>query len=548
MTALLELDLTLPPAEARPSDPLAALAARGRLSVPEISSRLEEAASDPRVAGIVIKLGAPKMPLAIAQELHDVIRAFRTGGRLAFGWAETFGEFAPGTMPYLLACACDEIWLMPSGGVGLTGVATESPLLRRVLDKLDLEPLIAQRYEYKNAADTILRETMTDAHHEAASRLVESSFEQVVATIADDRGLSVEEVKEAVDRAPLFAQEAQEARLIDRIGYRDEVYAEARRRCGGTPELRYLSRYRRHGKAQQLRHKVLSRNKPVVALIHGAGTIAQGKSGRGAPPTGRKMGSDTISAAFRAAVRDPNVKSILFRVSSPGGSYVASDAIWREVCIARQEGKPVVVSMGALAASGGYFVSMGADAIVAQPGTLTGSIGVLNGKVRSERALERVGIHMEPIAAGRHALMFSSRTGFADEEWDRLNAWLDFVYADFTEKVARGRGLSIDEVKEVARGRVWTGADARDRGLVDELGGLRRAAALARSKAGLPDDAPLQPFPAVSPLSQLRAAQNSESPRVSGLAQGWGEWAALARIAGFPTGGPLVMPAVELRM
>lgn len=548
MTLLLELDLTAAPAEARPTDPLGSLAARGKLSVPEIVERLEEASSDARVGGLVIKLGASKMPLALVQELRGAIHAFRDGGKQTIGWAETFGEFAPGTMPFLLACACDEIWLPPSGGVGLTGVVSEVPLVRGTLDKLQLEPLFGQRYEYKNAADTLLRETMTEAHREAATRLVESSFEQIVATIAADRKLSESQVREAVDRSPLLASEAQQAGLVDKIGYRDEVYLEARRRCGTSAELRYLSRYRRHGKVAQLRRKVLDRRRPVVALIHGNGMITQGKSGRTAAPPGQKMGSDSITAAFRAAVRDPKVRSILFRVSSPGGSYVASDSIWREVVLAREAGKPVVVSMGAVAGSGGYFVAMGADAIVAQPGTLTGSIGVLNGKIVTARALGRIGVHMEPIGAGRHSLMFSARAGFSDDEWDRLNEWLDFVYADFTEKVARGRGLSLDAVREVARGRVWTGADAKERGLVDELGGLRRAAELARSKADLPSDAPVQRFPAVSPLSQLRPPESSDSPRAVGLFTGWGEWAHVARLVGLPDGGPLLMPAVQLKM
>lgn len=548
MTLLLELDLTVAPSEARPSDPVAALASRGRLSVSEIEERLKEAAGDPSVSGIVVKLGATKMPLALVQEVRDALSDFRSAGKFAIGYAESFSEFGPGAMPYLLACACEEIWLFPSGALGLTGVATEVPLVRGVLNKLQLEPLVAQRYEYKNAADTLINEEMTEAHREASTRLVESAFEQLVAIVAGDRHLSADDVRAAIDRAPLLADEAQEAGLVDRIGYRDEVYAEAMRRAGTSAELRYLSRYRRHGKLAQLGKKVLGRKRPIVALIQGEGMITQGKSGRSAVPPGRTMGSGTVTAAFRAAVRDERVRAIAFRVSSPGGSYVASDAIWREVCRAREAGKPVVVSMGAVAGSGGYFVSMGADAIVAEPGTLTGSIGVLYGKVNSGTALRRVGLHLEPISMGRHSLMFSGRTGLSEDEWERLNAWLDFVYADFTGKVARGRGLSIEEVHEVARGRVWTGADAKERRLVDELGGLPRAVEIAKERADLPPDTALQPYPAVSPLARMRPPKNSESPNAVGLVEGLGGWARVAELAGLSPSGPLVMPSVELRM
>ncbi len=239
----------------------------------------------------------------------------------------------------------------------------------------------------------------------------------------------------------------------------------------------------------------------------------------------------------------------MFRVNSRGGSYVASDTIWREVCNAREAGKPVVVSMGDVAGSGGYFVAMAANVIVAQPATLTGSIGVLGGKLQTSGLFERFGVNVESLGLGRHALMFSSQTGFSEDEWAKLDEWLDFVYDDFTTKVARARAMSSEAVHEVARGRVWTAADAVERGLVDELGGLRRAVEIARKQAGLPRDAPLRPVLAVSPVQRLRQPRNSDDPAAFVQVRGWDshlwEWgghAQLAEALGLPAAGPLTMP------
>jgi protease-4 len=253
-------------------------------------------------------------------------------------------------------------------------------------------------------------------------------------------------------------------------------------------------------------------------------------------------------------VRDERIKAIVFRVNSRGGSYIASDTIWREVCVAREAGKPVVVSMGDVAGSGGYYVAMAADVIVAQSATLTGSIGVLGGKLQASGLLERLGVNVESLARGRHALMFSSQTGFSEEEWAKLNEWLDLVYDDFTDKVARGRAMTREAVYEVARGRVWTGADAAERGLIDELGGLRRAVEIARERASLPPDAPLRPALAVSPVRRLRRPRNSDDPSAFVQVRGWnaelwewGEHAQLASALGLPAAGPLTMPAGPLR-
>jgi protease-4 len=257
------------------------------------------------------------------------------------------------------------------------------------------------------------------------------------------------------------------------------------------------------------------------------------------------MGSDTVTAALRAAAADRRVRAIVLRVNSPGGSYVASDTIWREVVRTRQAGTPIVVSMGDVAASGGYYISMAADAIVAQPGTITGSIGVLTGKPVTASLLERVGITTDSVTQGAHADMFSTTRPFSKDEWSKINSWLDRIYADFTGKVASGRGMTREQVHEIARGRVWTGADAAGIGLVDHLGGLDDAVALARRKARLPDSAPLRGYPRGRPLDRLRRPESSEDYAAAGaslLAESWGPVWRLAAGAGFPPSGPLHLP------
>ena len=298
---------------------------------------------------------------------------------------------------------------------------------------------------------------------------------------------------------------------MDELGYRDEVYARVRKQAGQDAILQHVGRYQRSRALAERARKLPSPKQRHVALIYATGPIRRGRSGRG-PLSGGAMGSDTISAALRAAVADDDARAIVLRVNSPGGSYVASDTIWREVVRARSAGKPVVVSMGDVAASGGYFISMAADAIVAQPGTVTGSIGVLTGKPVLSDLLGRAGVTTDSVAEGAHSEMFKTTRPFTEDEWALVNDWLDHIYADFTGKVAEGRRMTAERVHELARGRVWTGADALDNGLVDELGGLDRAAAIARRRAGLPAAAPLRIYPRVTPLDRLRPARARPAP------------------------------------
>lgn len=544
---ILELDLTEPLVEGVPHDPVSAVLARRRTALRVVLDGLRRAGRDPRVQALVVKLGGARSTLALAraQELREAVEELRQHGKVAVAWAETFGELGRGSVPYYLATGFDEVWLQPSGDVGLTGLAAEVPFLRGALDKIGVTPQIAQRHEYKNAANTFTERGFTAAHREATERLVHSTMEQLVAGIAEGRNLDAGDVRALVDRAPLFAPEALEAGLVDHLGYRDEVYAAVRERVSPDAVLQYVGRYGRPRLAG-LSQRIAQTPRGALALVHVTGPIHLGRSGR-QPFARGSAGSDTVIAALRSATKERDVRAIVLRVASPGGSYVASDAIWRQVALTRQAGKPVVVSMGDVAASGGYFVAMGSDVIVAEPGTITGSIGVVAGKAVVDGLVDRLGISHERVATARHGLMFSPLQNFTEDEWARLNAWLDRIYEDFVAKVADGRELPSERVLEIARGRVWTGADAKEHGLVDELGGLSAAIEVAKDRAGLPPTAEpeLLVYPRVSLAARLRPATSSEDPTAASAQirlDAWGAFADLATALGLPTYGPLMLP------
>jgi protease-4 len=529
--------------ETEPADPVAKLRSRGRTRLRATLRTLHEAGEDPRVVGLIARVGDVAMPFAIAQEIRAAVVAFAAAGKPTVAWAETFGESANGTVPYLLATGFSEIWLQPSGDLGLIGVAAEVTFLRGALDKLGIDPQLEKRHEYKSAADRILNDHFTDAHRESADRIAESTWEIVVRAVTDARGISAETLQERVDEGPLPAHDALDAGLVDRLGYRDEVYADVRRRVGGEPTLLFADQWSpRRPLPARVRTEVTKRRAQGIALVEGYGAITTGRSRR-TPLQGPVMGSDTVAAALRAAREDDRVAAVVFRVDSPGGSYVASDTVWREVVVTRDAGKPVIVSMGAVAGSGGYFVACAADVIVAQPSTLTGSIGVFGGKAVVSALTERLGLATDAVSRGRHSRMFSARVGFTEDERDRMAHWLDDVYGDFVGKVAQGRGMSAEDVHQAARGRVWTGADAAQLGLVDILGGLRDAVRIARERAGLAADAPVRPAVVVPMLARLSSPTSSEDPRAAAAhLGGWGDFAGIAASLGLPAAGPLSMP------
>jgi protease-4 len=565
---ILELDLTDGIAEGPPADPLSALLTMRRTRLQDLLDGLRRAAGDDRVRVLVVKVGGSRIGLAMVQELRAAIGDFRRSGKLAVAWAESFGDFVRGNVPYYLATGFDRIYLQPSGTLGLTGVAVEQVFLHGALEKLGIDFESAKRYEYKSAPDQLTESGFTGPAREAAARLAESVTEQLAGAVAAGRGLSVEQVTSLLQRGPFMAPQALAEGLVDGLMYRDEVYDQVRKEAGLDATLLYLQRYQRSHSLTDLPRRVGSsvqgmapgQHERFVATIFAHGAIRHGRSGRGGPG-GSGMGSDTVAAALRAVRADEGARAVVLRINSPGGSYTASDVIWREVVRLRAAGKPVVVSMGDVAASGGYFIAAPADVIVVQPGTITGSIGVFMGKPVLRELFGRAGVTTDSITDGAgaaSATMFSSSRPFSEAEWGRINDWLDAVYTDFTEKVASGRRMPAERVHELARGRVWTGADAITNGLADEAGGLREAVAIARKRAGLPADAPVRIYPRLSPFDQLRPADSSEARPAARaqlgmgtvgagalaalFADGWGPAWRFAAAAGLPPYGPLTLP------
>jgi protease-4 len=505
---LLELDLARGLLEAQPASPAEALRSFGRATTRDVVHALERAAEDDRVVGLVAHVGPWQPDLAQSHEVRAAIARLRAAGKRTVAWTESFGELGPGNTGYHLASAFEEVWLQPTGDLGLVGLTAQAVFLRGALDKLGVQPQVSQRHEYKTAADTFVAEGMTEPHREMLRRLVESGMETVVGDVAAARGLSPEQVRAAIDVAPLRAADAVRRGLVDRLGYRHDVYAAVRSTLSEV-DLLYVERYGK-GLGGSLHNVVRSR--PAVAVVEARGAIHLGRSGS-SPVSGRSVGSDTLGAALRAAGKDDSVRAVVLRVDSPGGSYVASDAVRREVLALRATGTTVVASMGAVAASGGYFVAMPCERVLAAPGTLTGSIGVLAGKQVLTEALARVGVRRESVVAGRYADMFSSDRPFDEEEWLRLDGWLDAVYDDFTAKAAEDRAMPVERLRSLARGRVWTGADAAAHGLVDDLGGLSDAIDTACRLAGLDrTEVQVRSYPHVHPLQRLVPSQNSESP------------------------------------
>jgi protease-4 len=526
---VLELDLRVAPPEAGSLDPLTIITGGGRpLALREAVSALHRAAEDPRVAGLIAHVQLTAAAAGPVQEVREAVAAF-TAVKPSLAWAETY----PGTLSYYLASAFGEVWMQPSGTVGLIGFATNALFLRDALDKAGIEAQFVARGEYKSAANLFTQDHYTDAHREADTRLLESLRGQVWQAIADSRNIGQDALDGLADQAPLLRDIAVESGLIDRVGFRDEAYARIAELVGAkdispdtgdadgddAPSRLYLSRYARAtGPGGPARPSMPGRGpKSTIAVVTVAGPIVSGRGGSRLPFGSSNAGGDTIAAALREAAHDDSVSAIVLRVDSPGGSVTASETIWREVKKARERGKPVVASMGAVAASGGYYVSMGADAIVANPGTITGSIGVVTGKLVARDLKDRLGVGSDAVRTNANADAWSVNAPFTPEQHAQVEAEADLFYNDFVQRVAQGRHLSVEAVEAVARGRVWTGADALDHGLVDELGGLRAAVRRAKVLAGLDEDAKVRlvGYPGSSVWDFLRPQPSSQPAAAS---------------------------------
>lgn len=469
----LELDSEIPE---QPPNELPTFLERRPPSLRTIVGGLDRAASDSKITAVVLRVSVlPDAGWGKVQELRDAITRFRKSGKPAYAHLEFVGN-----KEYYLATACTAIYAVPTGLLDVTGLRSETTFFGGTLEKLGVEAQFEGVGKYKNAPNQYTEKGFTAPHREQMEALLDSVYEQYVSAIQNGRKKTAEEAQAIIDGGPYNADEALKAGLVDELLYEDELQDRLQDAGRLTP-----GRYARGGS----RGFGLD-SRPKVALVYVVGEIVPGESVTG-PFGGQVAGSDTVAAALRNARKDGDIKAIVLRVDSPGGSGTASDVIWREVALARKE-KPVVVSMGDVAASGGYYVAMGSDAIVAQPGTITGSIGVFGGKFSLKGLYDKLGISKEVLARGRHADIFTEYRPWTDEERLRIRSLMVAFYEDFLKRVADGRKKSRDEVDAVAQGRVWTGTDALHHGLVDKLGGLDVALALAKEKARIAKDQEVQ--------------------------------------------------------
>ena len=533
---VLEIGGSLPEQPA-PEEPLPGLGGGGSVSMLEIDSALRKAAVDDRVSSVLVEPKGMGIGYAKAFELRDMLRRFATdSGKPVICWME-----AASNREYLVATGCDEIWMAPTGFMLVNGLHFGVTFYKGTLDKLGVKADFARAGKYKSAIEPMTSEQMSPPFRQMLESMADSLFGQYVAAVAQSReALDEVAVRAVIDDPPLTAAGATRAGLIDGLLYRDQLLA----KLGGAtvepisaegpklgklvgddddsapsppallaaaddddsaqpgyvaadedededeePDLLSFSEY------QSVSPSSLGLGKgPKVAVIYCEGQIMSGKSNPGGPLGARTMGSDTIAAALRKARKDDSIKAIVLRVDSPGGSGLASDIIWREVELARRA-KPVIAAMSDYAASGGYYISMAADAIVAQPATLTGSIGVFGGKYDLGGLYGKLGMQTEDVKRGELSDLFASDRGLGDAGRRKFGEFIDEFYETFITKAGQGRKLSPLAIHEVAQGRVWTGEQAREIGLVDEVGTFRTALKLAKEKAGIDGEARLVLMP-----------------------------------------------------
>ena len=438
---------------------------------------LHRAKTDKRITSVILRPTGAGALWGKVQEVRDAVSDFRRSGKPAVAYLEYGGE-----QEFYLATACDKVFLMPASTLDLTGVSSYELFLRGTLDKIGAYPDAMHIGEYKTASNNFTQKTYTTAHREMAESLNTDLYEQLVRGIADGRHKSEAEVKSLIDHGPFLPEDALRAGLIDDLAYDDEIPDKVKLGTG-KPKMLDMSDYKRASASGSGRG-------PKIAVIYAAGLIASGKSSYDTTG-GQVVGADTIIEYLRKARADSGVRAIVLRVDSPGGSAIASDVIWREVLLTKKQ-KPVIASMSDVAASGGYYIAMPADAIVAQPSTLTGSIGVVLTKFVIEGTLKKLGMNMEGVSKGKFADLYSPVRPFSPDERARMEAYMQATYDTFVEKAAQGRNTTPEKIDAVGQGRVWTGRQAKQIGLVDDLGGLDRAVSLAKQRAKIAQDADVE--------------------------------------------------------
>lgn len=437
---------------------------------------IDAAARDPRISGIVVRVGPLQTGWAKIEEIRSHLIAFQKSGKPSICY---LGYDGVGNPEYFLATGCSKIWLVPTVQVAIRGMMAETLFLRGTLDKLKIVPEYYHIAEYKTAANTYTEKKFTPAHKQEVESLLHSVYDEYIEGAASARHIPPAQFEQLVERGPLLTSDTVNSRLVDRLAYWDQVQSYFK--SGRTP-WHPVS-------IEQYRAYISNPDGPTIAVVHATGDIVSGSSAS-SPTGGFIMGGDTVASELRAVRQNPTVRAIVLRIDSGGGSVAGSEVIRREVELANDV-KPVVVSMSDVAASGGYWIATPARKIVADPDTITGSIGVLIGKFNFSGLYAMLGMTTDYVSTSPNATIFSGTQSFTAEQQALIQKSLDETYAQFTGGVARGRHMSVEAVDKIAKGRVWSGAQAKKLGLVDELGGLDTAIDVAKQLSNIPPSTPV---------------------------------------------------------
>lgn len=462
-----------------------------RDTVMSLVSTLRKAKVDERISAVVLIPSIAEGLWGKVQEIRDAVTDFKASGKPIVAYL----EYGTG-QAYYLASACDEVFMTPTSPLNLIGVSSYAVFLREALDKVGFQADMLSAGDYKTAVNLYTETTFTPEHREMAQSLNRDLYDQLVAGIAEGRELTLARVRALIDDGPYKAADTVRVGLVDALVYEDQLIDGLP--LGSSPSIVDYADYRQV--------TLPGEDGSRVALVYAEGVINFGTNGNDLQGN-QTVGSETLTSAIRAAREDAEIEAIVLRVDSPGGVAVAADVMWRELDLASAE-KPLIVSMSDLAASGGYYIAAPADVIVAHPGTLTGSIGVYGGKYVAGETLEKLGVNVEVVTDGTHADLFSPTTQFSDSARQAVQAQIDDTYERFLQVVADGRGLSRDQVHQIAQGRVWTGRQAYDNGLVDELGGLHRAVEIAKTEAGIAAETPITLVTYPQPRSFFEVLRN----------------------------------------
>lgn len=442
---------------------------------------LKEAESDPNIKACLLKIGSSSLGWGRASELRESISRFRSFGKKAVGFLEETGN-----LEYYMATACDEIILPPSQSLNLIGLMSEVLYFKGILDKLDIKPELIHAGKYKSAVEPYTRDSMSPEHREAVDAILDDIFQELLESISRSRELAPEKVKSLIDSAPHLPEEARAAGLVDKVIYADQV-DEHIEKIMGEPIRRINSEQYYRLRRSRLRALSAFRRVPVLALIYASGVIEQSEE-RDFQERGDSITPERMADSLRAVRENPYIKAAVLRVDSPGGSAVASDLIWRELNLLGKA-KPLIVSMGDVAASGGYYIAMPGEKIIAQPCTLTGSIGVIAGKMNLRGLYNKFGLKKEQVKRGEHADLYSDYTDLSGSKGEKMTKEIEHFYEKFVQKAADARKMDWAELDSRAQGRVWTGKQALNLGLIDGFGGIRSAIDLAKQSVGLrPED------------------------------------------------------------